>query len=156
MVVLFGLILAAKMSEFLLFVIEFEIVKKLRCRSEAVEYGEHALTDFGVDLLTISALASRSVLVQRIFNVDELSVGNVLYLNPVNIDRTRPLSILLPHIMVFEFVVNFAEHFGQTAEMFGFINAKEQINFSLDIWIRFLQFVYFFKSSVQNFVSSIC
>lgn len=113
------------MSEFLLLVIKLEIVKELGGRSEIVENGEHTLTNFGIDLLTISALASRSVLVQGVFNVDELSIGDIFDLHPLNIDGPWPLSILLPHILILELVVDLARHLGQTAEMLRFIHAEE-------------------------------
>lgn len=140
--ILFGLVFAAEVSEFLLLVVELEIVKELGRGSEIVEDPKHALANFGVNFLTVSALASRSVLVQRVFDVDELSVWNIFDLDPLNIDGSWPFSILFPHVLIHVLMIDCSHHLGQAAEMLGFVHAEKQINLSLEIWIFLFQLVY--------------
>ena len=78
--------------ELFLLVIESEIIKELGGGFEGVEDVEHLLTDFREDFLAVTALTSWLVLIERVFEVDELEVWDVLYLKPLDLDRARPLS----------------------------------------------------------------
>lgn len=74
------------LPEFLLVIVVFEVVVKSCGRSEALEDRQHSLTGFGVDLLAVPALTSWLVLVEWIFNMDELGVWNVLNVDPLNFE----------------------------------------------------------------------
>ena len=121
--------LVSKRSEFFLLIIKFEIIEELCCRSKSLEYAEHFLSNFWINFLTVSTLASRSVLVQRVLNVDELSVWDIFDLNPLNIDRSWPFSILFPKVLMLLLVVDFACHLCNSTEVFGLVHAEEEVDF---------------------------
>lgn len=109
--------------EFLLVIIVFEVVVKSRGRSEALEDRQHSLAGFGVDLLAVPALTSWLVLVEWIFNMDELSVWNVLNVDPLNFERAWPFSWLLPQVLMVLFVVDSLDHLCNSTEMLGLVYA---------------------------------
>lgn len=63
-----------------------EISSQLRCSVKSTEDFDHLLTNFGGDFLAVTALASWLVLVQRVLQVDELAIRNVLDLLPLDRD----------------------------------------------------------------------
>lgn len=79
--------------------------------------------------MAVSTLASRSVLVQRVLNVDELSVWDIFDLNPFNVDRSWPFSILLPKVLMLLLVVDSAHHLCNTTKVFGLVHAEEEVDF---------------------------
>lgn len=85
-------------SELFLLVVKCKIVEEFGCSFEAVEDAEHSLAHFWENLLAVSALTSWLVVVERILDVDKLSVGNVLDLNPLDLDGASPLAGLLPKL----------------------------------------------------------
>jgi hypothetical protein len=117
--------LVSKRSEFLLLIIKFEIIEELCSRSKSMEYAEHFLSNFRVDFLAVSTLASRSVFVQRVLNMNELSVWNIFDLHPLNIDRSWPFSVLFPKVLVLLLVVDFADHLCSSTEVLGLVHAEE-------------------------------
>lgn len=104
-------------SKLFLLIIKLEIVKELGGRPEASENHEHLFTNFGEHFLAVTSLASRSVLIERIFNVDELGIGNILNLNPFNADGAWPLVLLLPEVLVLFSVVHSGCHPGDSAKV---------------------------------------
>ena len=78
--------------EFLLFVVEFEIVKQLRTRLKVGKDLQHFFSNFWIDLLAVTSLASWLVLVVWVLDVDELGVWNILDKNPLDPDRTWPFA----------------------------------------------------------------
>lgn len=77
---------ASLLPESLLVIVVFEVIVESRGRSEALEDRQHSLASFAVDLLAVPALTSWLVLVEWIFNMDELSVWNVLNVDPLNFE----------------------------------------------------------------------
>ena len=73
-------------SRLFLFIVNQEVVVDPCERLVALKHEEHSFSDLGVDLLAISTLANWLVLVQRIFNVDKLSIWNVLDIDPLELD----------------------------------------------------------------------
>lgn len=72
--------------KFLLLVVKSKIIKELGCRFESAEDVEHPLAHFWKDFLTVSSLTSWFVLVQGILKVDELEVGNILDVQPLDLN----------------------------------------------------------------------
>jgi len=116
------LLCSSLLPEFLLVIVVFEVIIKSRGRSEALEDRQHSLASFGVDLLAVPALASWLVLVEWIFDMDELSVWNVLDVDPLNFERAWPFSWLLPQVRVVLFVVDSLDHLCDSTEMFGLVH----------------------------------
>lgn len=109
------------LPEFLLVIIVFEVIVKSRGGSEALEDRQHSLASFGVDLLAVPALASWLVLVERVFNMDELSVWNVLNVDPLDFEGAWPFSWLLPQVCMVFFMVDSLDHLGNSTEMLGLV-----------------------------------
>jgi len=78
--------------EFLLLVVVFEIVKQLCTRLEVGKDLQHFFSNFWIDLLAVTTLASWLVLVVWVLDVNELGVWNILDVNPLDPDRTWPLA----------------------------------------------------------------
>jgi hypothetical protein len=77
-----GLNLNLLLSEILLLIIEFEVVKQFCARFVAAEDLKNLFANFWVNLLAVSSLASGPVLVVWVLNVDQLSVWQVFDLDP--------------------------------------------------------------------------
>lgn len=84
------------LPELLLVIIIFEVIVEPGRRPEALENGHHPLACFWINFLAVSALASWLILVEWVLNVDELGVGDVLDVNPLYSEGSRPLSWLFP------------------------------------------------------------
>ena len=57
--------------------------------------------------------------------MNELRVWHIFDMDPSNADRALPLSTLLPQLLMSDIVEDPAEHFGNTTEVLGLINAEE-------------------------------
>lgn len=84
------------LPKLLLIIIIFEVIVEPGRRPEALENGHHPLARFWINFLAVSALTSWLILVEWILNVDELGVGDVLDVNPLYSEGSRPLSWLFP------------------------------------------------------------
>lgn len=63
--------------------------------------------------------------------MDELSIWNILDLDPSDADRTLPFSTLLPELLMVDLVLYPAKHFGYSAKMLRLVNTEEQIDLCL-------------------------
>ena len=72
--------------EFFLLVVVFEIVKQLCTRLEVGKDLQHFFSNFWIDLLTVTTLASWLVLVVWVLYMNELGVWNILDVNPLDPD----------------------------------------------------------------------
>jgi hypothetical protein len=79
-------------TELFLLIVEFEVIKQLCTGLKVGKDLQHFFANLWVDLLAVSSLASRLVLVVWILNMDELGIWNILDVNPLNSDGTRPFS----------------------------------------------------------------
>ena len=73
-------------------VVEGKVIEELGAGFEAVEDAEHSFSYLWKNFLAVTALTCWFVVVQRILDMDELSVGDILYLNPLNGDGASPLT----------------------------------------------------------------
>ena len=115
-------------SEFLLVIVVLEVVIEACRGSEALEDSKHSFTGLWVDFLTVSSLACWLVLVQRILDVDELSVRDVLDINPFDFEWPRPFFWLFPQVCMVLFVVNSCNHFGNSTKVLWFVHAEQEMN----------------------------
>lgn len=112
------------LPEFLLVIVVFEVIIESGGRSEVLDDCQHSFTGFGVDLLAVPSLTGWLVLVERILDMDELSIWNIFDVGPLNFDRAWPLSWLLPQLLMSGFVVDSLDHFGDSTEMLGLVHTK--------------------------------
>lgn len=119
------LIVHPQKAKLLLLIVEFEVIKKLRRRPESVENGKHFLTNLGIYLLAVSTLASWTILVEWILDVNELRVWNILDLCPFYLDGPWPFALLLPEVVVVLLVINCTLHLGYSTEVLRFVNTEE-------------------------------
>jgi hypothetical protein len=104
--------------ELLLLVVELEvIVQPGRCAVVRKDE-KHPLTYLPEELLAVTTLACRLVVVERVLDMDELRVWDILDVQPLELDRAWPLSCLLPELVVLLVVVDLGLHLGHAAEMF--------------------------------------
>jgi len=89
---------------------------------------KHFLANSWEDLLAVPALAHRLVLVQWVFDVDELCIWDVLDKEPLDIDRARPFTLLFPKLVVPDIGSNSIEHFGYAAKMLGLVDAEHEVD----------------------------
>jgi hypothetical protein len=79
-------------AKLFLLVVEGKVIEELGTGFEAVEDAKHSFSYLGKNFLAVTALTCWFVVIQRILNMDELSVGDILYLNPLNGDGASPLA----------------------------------------------------------------
>lgn len=118
-------------SELFLLVIKCKIIKKFGWWFEIKENLEHSFANFWKYFLAVSALTSWFVLIKWIFNVNELGVWNILYLNPLNVNRACPLVLLLPNIRMIGAMIYSIKHFGNSAKLLWLIHAEKEVNFGI-------------------------
>ena len=111
--------------------IKCKIIKKFGWWFEIKENLEHSFANFWKYFLAVSALTSWFVLIKWIFNVNELGVWNILYLNPLNVNRPCPLVLLLPNIRMIGAMIYSIKHFGNSAKLLWLIHAEKEVNFGI-------------------------
>lgn len=119
------LIVYPEKAELLLLIVEFEVIKELRCRPESVENGEHFLANLGIYLLAVSTLACWTILVEWILDVNELRVWDIFDLSPFYLYRPWPFALLLPEVVMVVLVINCTLHLGYSTEVLRFVNTEE-------------------------------
>lgn len=95
--------------------------------------------------------------------MDELSIWNVLDLDPSNTDRSLPFATLLPELFMVDLIWDPTEHFGDTTKVLGFVDTEEQIDLCLlqlilRIYVLIFERILFLlkiaKSLVQNLIAT--
>lgn len=119
------LIVYPEKAELLLLIVEFEVIKELRCRPESIENGEHFLANLGIYLLAVSTLACWTILVEWILDMNELRVWDIFDLCPFYLYRPWPFALLLPEVVMVLLVINCTLHLGYSAEVLRFVNTEE-------------------------------
>lgn len=109
---------------FLLSIIIQKVIEESSHCFKALKNEQHFLTYSIIDFLTISTLTCWLIFIQRILNMDELSVRNIFDLKPFNLDRSRPFSRLFPKCFL-ALITNSTNHFSNSTKVLGFINAEE-------------------------------
>ena len=112
-------------------------------------------------------MASGLVLIEWVFDVDELRVWNVLDEEPINLDRTRPLVVLLPEVLVRNAMFDFRDHFGNTTEMLRLVDTEEEEDMrilqlleglgvhGLRVCILLFEILEVLKGIIEKFVTSL-
>lgn len=143
-----------KNSELFLFVIKLEIIEQLRSRPKTGENHQHLLAYFWKDFLAVAALAGWSVLIEGVFDVDELSIWYILNLYPLNTQRPWPLAFLLPQVLVLFSVIYPARHLCYPTKVLGLVDTEEEIDISFYVLIFLIKFSNLLISLIKNLVPS--
>ena len=78
----------------------------------------------------VISLVNWSIFVQRILESVKVNVGDVLDLKPLDGEGASPFTSLVPELLLLS-GVDRSSHLCSSAEMFGLINAEEQIDVAL-------------------------
>lgn len=80
--------------------------------------------------------------------MDELSVRNILDMDPLDCNRPWPFALLFPKSVVFYISSDAVLHLGHSAKVFGFIDAKHQVNFCFfrKDFVNYVRWVAFIES----------
>ena len=89
---------------------------------------EHLLANSREDLLAVSSLTHRLVLIEWVFNVNELCIWDVLDKQPLYRNRTRPFAGLLPKLIMPYVSSDSIHHFGNAAEMLRLVDAEHEVH----------------------------
>lgn len=76
-------------------------------------------------------MASRFVFIAWVLNVDELSVGDILDINPLNLDGAWPLASLLPKVLMVIIHVHPLHHLSNSTEVLRLVYAEKEIDSSI-------------------------
>ena len=147
------LFIGLQLPEFLLLIVELEVVNQPGCRDVVGKHDQHLLASLRVILCAVSSLTSWLVLIQRVFDVDELVVGNVFNMQPLNLDLAWPLAALLPEIVAFLSVLDVTLHLADSTEVLGLIDRKEKVNVSTHIRVFLSHLLDVLVGLFKHFVS---
>ena len=68
-----------------------------------------------------------SIFIHQVCEAEQISVGNVLDLQPLDTERSSPFAFLIPEVLLLS-SVNITGHLCNSTEMLGLIYTEEQID----------------------------
>ena len=111
----------------LLFIVILEIIENFGDRFVLFEEVIELLSNIRKYLLGVITLVDWSIFIQLVLKSEQISIGNIFDLQPLEAERTSPFTFLVPEVLLLS-SVNITGHLCNSTEMLGLIYTEEQID----------------------------
>jgi hypothetical protein len=111
----------------LLFIVILEIIENFGDRLVLFEEVIELLSNIRKYLLGVITLVDWSIFIQLVLKSEQVSIGNIFDLQPLEAKRTSPFTFLVPEVLLLS-SVNITGHLCNSTEMLRLIYTEEQID----------------------------